>query len=246
MLPYVSQRARLLPALALFIFASPGIFPPPGRPPARCWLPSPGPAVPLRPLCHSSRRDWRSVRPTNPMWKWGRLKASPVFVRTGSVQGGHTRPLPADNLLLPQFCILTDRRVLVDRTWLRWGRRSSEWRWRAIALATAGCAYPLRVPGGCCPIDPPAPLPIPHLHRHALPLPAGLRGHSGSARIPVPPALLAHGPLVGARCGGATLEHPKVWVCLPLGSSRWPRCTRVVLNANLTSQRGRRGTTYAQ
>lgn len=50
-------------------------------------------------------------------------------------------------------------RVLMDHTLQRWGSRSFKWHWRAIALATAGCASPVpasepsRVEGSscCCP-----------------------------------------------------------------------------------------------
>lgn len=62
-------------------------------------------------------------------------------------QGGGTRqqpPCPGGTCCCRSCCILADMgcHILVDHTSLRWGRRSFEWRWRAIALATAGCALP--------------------------------------------------------------------------------------------------------
>lgn len=150
--------------------------------------------------------------------------------------------------------------ILMDRTLLRWGRRSFEWRWRAIALATAGCALPApcaerrAARAAALSIRPlAAPAASPHPGTFMDTLFSLLRLEGGPPAVPAsqgcPTSLMAsrvRGPLAGGRCQGATLEHPKVWVCSPLWSSRQPRCTRVVLNANLTSQRGRWRTTYAQ
>lgn len=99
----------------------------------------------------------------------GEVKAKPAFGRTvlslglrvqrapskhraprgagAQPQGGVTHrrpPCPGRTCCCRSCLMLTDMgcRILVDHTLLRWGRRSFEWRWRAIALATAGCALP--------------------------------------------------------------------------------------------------------
>lgn len=172
---------------------------------------------------------------------------------------GHSRPARAEPVAA---AVVSPSRIWVAiPSWvallLRWGRRSFEWRWRAIALATAGCALPapcaeLRAARAAAlsirPLTAPAASPHPTTSMDTLPL-SLLCLERLPLAVPTsqcPTSPMERGPLARGRCEGATLGHPKVWVCLPLWSSRWPRCTRVVLNANLTSQRERRGTTYAQ
>lgn len=148
------RARRLLPASALFIFASPGIFAgPPGQMPTAftfpCRAAPRAPAVPgraprvalprergtstrARPLSPpplsalpgGGRRKRRAEHDPSPGLRWD----PPGVARSCSARGG---PVAA------MRC-----RVLMDPALQRWGRESFEWRWRAIALATAGCALP--------------------------------------------------------------------------------------------------------
>lgn len=120
---------------------------------------------------------------------------------TAAGRGTHQQPpCPGRICCCRSCCILTDHGLPYPRGSLRWGRRSFKWRWRAIALATAGCALPAPCAGRrAARLLPyrsgPSLLPIPHLHGLALPLPA-VPGEStsGSTRVPVPTSLMAWSP----------------------------------------------------
>lgn len=185
-LPYVSQRARLLPALALFIFASPGIFfCPPPRPPGQLrWPPSPFLAVPAQggsagSRCPSGRARARLsggcgapaaiAAPASPCGNGERKSRPRVQPDPGapSVTGASRRAARGGPV------------AASSRTALRsggaWG--SFEWRWRAIALATAGCASPAPA---CRAEGSPPPLP------YRSPAPRRSSGRSPSRAAPAP------------------------------------------------------------
>lgn len=119
--------------------------------------------------------------------------------------------------------------ILVDRCAGAGGAWSGDGEpWRAIALATAGCALPAPCAGrrAARPLpyrSGPRLLPIPHLQGHALPLPAVPgEGTPGSTRIPVPhsPDGMVPRPVAGVRePPGST---PKFGCVCPFGAASGP------------------------
>lgn len=187
--------------------------------------------------------------------------AQPEPGTPGISGAGRRQEQPGEDLLLQRAAASSWITLRSGGVW-----ESVEWRWRGIALATAGCASP--VPAACraggsrrpCPIDPrpltaPAASPHPGWSPHPLrraPLPAV--GTTDSVRIHVMLCIPQSIPGARPRCRRHVRDepppshHPEALflVFIPPRAAMWPVHTRLVLNANLTSRRGRRRTTYAQ